>query len=66
MAKGVIPDSSKICVAAARSLALKQSDVIILGGCRLNWMLHFGSKRRFGKNKKYIHLEILPEEIGDI
>ena len=29
-------------------------------------MLHFGSKRRFGNNKKYIHLEILSEEIGDI
>jgi thiamine pyrophosphate-dependent acetolactate synthase large subunit-like protein len=29
-------------------------------------MLHLGCERRFGKNKKFIHLEILPEEIGDI
>ena len=29
-------------------------------------MLHLGCEKRFGKNKKYIHLEILPEEIGDI
>lgn len=37
MGKGVVPDTSKLCVQSARSLALQKADVILLLGARLNW-----------------------------
>ncbi len=43
MAKGLIPDGEAHSAAAARSLALKEADVVILVGARLNWMLSHGA-----------------------
>jgi len=63
MGKGVVPDSHPLNVSAARSTALKQADLIILFGCRLNWILHFGLPPRFQKNVKVIQVDIYPEEI---
>ena len=45
---GVLPDSAPNCVSAARSLALRDADVVVLVGARLNWMLHYGLAPRFG------------------
>ena len=42
MGKGVVNDSHKNNVSAARSTALKEADLVLLIGCRLNWILHFG------------------------
>lgn len=64
MGKGVVPDSHKLNISAARSTALKQADLIILMGARLNWILHFGLPPRFHKDVKLIQLDISPEEIG--
>lgn len=47
MGKGVVPDDHPNCIAAARSLALQEADVILLLGARLNWILHFGLPPRF-------------------
>lgn len=44
MAKGLISDYHELCVSSARSLALRNSDLILLLGTRPNWMLHFGAK----------------------
>jgi 2-hydroxyacyl-CoA lyase 1 len=64
MGKGVIPDSHKLNISAARSTALQEADLIILLGARLNWILHFGLPPRFDKNVKLIQLDISPEEMG--
>ena len=50
-------------MAAARSQALLQADVIVLVGARLNWMLHFGLPPRFDKSVKIIQIDIFMEEI---
>ena len=47
MGKGVVPDDHPNCVNAARSVALKKADVVVLLGARLNWILHFGLPPRF-------------------
>ncbi|KAG8442951.1 hypothetical protein GDO86_011679 [Hymenochirus boettgeri] len=65
MGKGVVPDNHKNCVAAARSSALKQADVILLLGARLNWILHFGLPPRFRPDVKIIQVDICPEELGN-
>lgn len=38
MGKGVVPDSHPCSTAAARSNALKNADVVLVLGARLNWM----------------------------
>lgn len=64
MGKGVVPDSHRLNISAARSTALKDADLIILLGARLNWILHFGLPPRFNKDVKLIQLDISPEEIS--
>lgn len=39
MAKGVLPDDDAQCVAAARTLALQEADLVVLVGAYSNWML---------------------------
>jgi 2-hydroxyacyl-CoA lyase 1 len=64
MGKGVMPDDHPLSVAAARTLALQQADVVFLLGARFNWIFHFGASPRFAKDMKVIQLDIAPEEIG--
>jgi 2-hydroxyacyl-CoA lyase 1 len=64
MGKGVVPDDHPLSVAAARTLALQQADVVFLMGARFNWIFHFGLAPRFAKDMKVIQLDIAPEEIG--
>lgn len=64
MGKGVISDDHPLCVSSARSFSLKNADVILLVGARLNWILHYGMPPRYKNDVKFIHIEKLPEEIG--
>uniref|UniRef100_A0A3Q3VKJ0 2-hydroxyacyl-CoA lyase n=1 Tax=Mola mola TaxID=94237 RepID=A0A3Q3VKJ0_MOLML len=65
MGKGVLPDDHPNCVAAARSRALLQADVVLLLGARLNWILHFGLPPRFNPNVKIIQVDLCAEEMGN-
>uniref|UniRef100_A0AAZ3QW81 2-hydroxyacyl-CoA lyase n=1 Tax=Oncorhynchus tshawytscha TaxID=74940 RepID=A0AAZ3QW81_ONCTS len=65
MGKGVLPDDHPNCVAAARSRALLQSDVVVLLGARLNWILHFGLPPRFDPHVKVIQVDLCAEEMGN-
>ncbi|KAE9547914.1 hypothetical protein FO519_008873 [Halicephalobus sp. NKZ332] len=60
--KGVVPDTHPLSIGPARSTALKEADLIILAGARLNWMLHFGLPPRFGESVKIIQIDVFPEE----
>src|SRR5262252_4294240 len=64
MGKGVMPNEHPLSVAAARTLALQNADVVFLMGARFNWILHFGLPPRYAKDVKIIQLDIAPEEIG--
>ncbi|XP_072760372.1 2-hydroxyacyl-CoA lyase 1-like [Anoplolepis gracilipes] len=63
MGKGVIPDTDERCVSSARTFALQHSDVILLLGARLNWMLHFGRPPRFQSDVKVIQIDLCAEEL---
>lgn len=63
MAKGVVPDTDERCISSARTYVLQQSDVILLLGARLNWMLHFGKPPRFQPDVKMIQIDLCPEEL---
>ena len=64
MAKGLLPDTHPQSAGAARSLVLKESDVVMLIGARLNWLLSHGKGKSWGdKPKKFIHIDIEPREM---
>ncbi len=37
MGRGLVPDAHPLCVNAARSTALREADVALVVGARLNW-----------------------------
>src|SRR5471032_2594522 len=64
MAKGLLPDTHPQCAGAARSTVLQQSDVVMLIGARLNWLLSHGKGKSWGAApKKFIHIDIDPKEM---
>lgn len=63
MAKGLLPDDHPQSAAAARSYVLKNADVVMLVGARLNWLLTHGKGKHWNPDVKFIQLDIDPEEI---
>ncbi|QDM16630.1 oxalyl-CoA decarboxylase [Tardiphaga sp. vice352] len=64
MAKGLLPDTHPQCAGAARSTVLKDSDVVMLIGARLNWLLSHGKGKSWGDSpKKFIQIDIEPKEM---
>jgi len=64
MAKGLLPDTHAQCAGAARSTVLKDSDVVMLVGARLNWLLSHGKGKAWGEApKKFIQVDIEPKEM---
>ena len=64
MGKGVVPDSHPLNTASARSVALKNADVVLVLGARLNWILHFGEPPKWSPNVKIVQVDLHTEEIG--
>ena len=65
MAKGLLPDTHPQSAGAARSTALRDSDVVLLIGARLNWLLSHGKGKTWGApgSKKFIQIDIEPREM---
>src|SRR5664279_3518688 len=65
MAKGLLSDTHPQCAGAARSTVLKESDVVMLIGARLNWLLSHGKGKNWGEphSKKFIQIDIEPKEM---
>jgi oxalyl-CoA decarboxylase len=65
MAKGLLPDTHPQSAGAARSTVLKDADVVMLVGARLNWLLSHGKGKTWGErgSKKFIQIDIEPKEM---
>jgi oxalyl-CoA decarboxylase len=65
MAKGLLPDNHPLSAGAARSLVLKDADVVMLIGARLNWLLSHGKGKTWGApgSQKFIQVDIEPREM---
>jgi oxalyl-CoA decarboxylase len=65
MAKGLLPDNHPQSAGAARSLALKDADVVVMIGARLNWLLSHGKGKTWGPrgSKQFIQIDIEPREM---
>src|SRR5210317_358682 len=65
MAKGLLPDDHPQSAGAARSLVLKEADVVVTVGARLNWLLSHGKGKSWGEpgSKRFIQVDIEPREM---
>lgn len=65
MAKGLLPDLHPQSAGAARSTVLKEADVVMLIGARLNWLLSHGKGKTWGApgTQKFIQIDIEPKEM---
>ena len=64
MAKGLLPDTHPQSAGAARSLVLKEADVVVMIGARLNWLLSHGKGKQWGSEpKKFVQIDIEPKEM---
>src|ERR1700737_2002635 len=65
MAKGLLPDTHPQSAGAARSTVLKDADVVLLIGARLNWLLSHGKGKTWGEagSKKFIQIDIEAKEM---
>jgi oxalyl-CoA decarboxylase len=65
MAKGLLPDTHPQCAAAARSTCLKEADVVLIIGARLNWLLSHGKGKTWGErgSQQFVHIDIAPTEM---
>ena len=57
MAKGIIPDNHPMNVSSARSMALKESDIVLVFGARLNWILHFAQAPKWKSDTIFIQCD---------
>ena len=62
MAKGLMPDNGPLSALSCRSTIMKEADVVVIIGARLNWMLSFG-KGKWSPDTKFVQLEVDPQEI---
>jgi oxalyl-CoA decarboxylase len=64
MAKGLLPDTHPQSAGPARSLVLKEADVVVMIGARLNWLLSHGKGKTWGSApKKFVQIDIEPKEM---
>ena len=62
MAKGLMPDNGEYSALSCRSTIMEQSDVVLVLGARLNWMLSFG-KGKWNPAIKFIQVDAEAQEI---
>ncbi|MBD5373765.1 MAG: oxalyl-CoA decarboxylase [Bacteroides sp.] len=62
MAKGLMPDAGELSALSCRSTIMKDADVVMVIGARINWMLEFG-RGKWNPDMKFIQLDVEPREI---
>lgn len=63
MARGVIPDDHPQFMNAARSLALKEADLIVMFGARFNWMFGMGRPPVYRSDARIVQIDLEAEEL---
>ena len=61
MSRGLVPEDHVVSFQAARSTAMRETDLVMVIGTRMNWMLQYG--RRF-PNAKVVQVDIDGGEIA--
>lgn len=62
--RGAVPEDHDYFYGAARSTALKEADLLLVVGTRLNYVFSFGRPPAFAPQAKFIRIDIDPQEIS--
>jgi thiamine pyrophosphate-dependent acetolactate synthase large subunit-like protein len=62
--RGVIPEDHEYFYALSRSAALREADLVIVAGTRLNYVFSYGEPPRFSESARFIRIDIDPAEIN--
>ncbi len=62
MSRGLIAEDNPVSFQAARSTAMRETDLVLVVGTRLNWMVQYG--HRFNPDAKVVQIDIDPAELG--
>lgn len=62
MAKGLMPDAGPLSALSCRKTIMEKSDVVIMIGARLNWLLSFGHGK-WNPDTKFVHIDVEPREM---
>ena len=62
MSRGIVPEDNPFSFPSARSTAMREADVVLVVGSRLNWMTNYGT--RFNPSAKIIQIDIDESELG--
>lgn len=62
MAKGLMPDVGPLSALSCRKTIMEKSDVVVMIGARLNWLLSFGHGK-WNPDVKFVHLDVEPQEM---
>ena len=62
MSRGLAPEDHPVSFPAARSTAMREADLVIVAGTRLNWMMQYGG--RFARDAEIIQIDIDASEIA--
>jgi acetolactate synthase-1/2/3 large subunit len=62
MSRGLVPEDHPVSFPASRSTAMREADLVLVVGTRLNWMIQYG--RRFAPDAKVVQIDINGAEIG--
>jgi acetolactate synthase-1/2/3 large subunit len=63
MARGMLPPSHPLFFSRARSQALREADVALVLGARLDFRLNFGQPPVFGDDTRIIRLDVEPADL---
>src|SRR5207248_1019820 len=63
MARGTLPPDHPLHFSRARSKALREADVVVVVGARLDFRLNFGQAPVFGDETRIIHIDVDRAEI---
>ncbi len=58
MARGMLPPNHPLHFSRARSKALREADVVVVLGARLDFRLNFGQPPVFGDDTRIIHIDV--------
>jgi len=64
MARGMLPPDHALFISRARSKALREADVVLVVGARLDFRLNFGQPPVFGDETRIIHVDVDRAEIN--
>lgn len=61
--RGAVPDDHPWSFPAARSMALREADVVVVVGTRLNYISGYGLPPRYAADARFVRIDICSEEV---